>query len=336
MDFREFMKKDGEEEPVKNPVPPDVVDNLLGEHSERSQQFETLSQTAIQSVETLWKQAKQDEPLQLSAAVEIVKSMIQFISKGCSGLLFFKTNREVPYYYLNVVNVTWFSLLIAKELNYSEEKNLELGLAAFLHDIGMSKIDPDILVKKGKLSFDEYELIRQHTEKGKQLLSDSKELSEATLLGLFQEHERENGSGYPEGRRGNQVHEFAKIIGLSDVFEAMTHYRDYRDSVSANEAILEILTMKGRLFHQKYITSFINAFTFYPVGSYVQLNTNEVGRVIDVNRETPTRPIMELLIDKEGLAVVQPQFLNLNEKDLIFVKEALTEEKVRFALEGNA
>jgi hypothetical protein len=97
---------------------------------------------------------------------------------------------------------------------------------------------------------------------------------------------------------------------------------------------MQVLAMKGRLFLEKYIKCFLNVFTFYPVGSYVQLNTNEVGRVIQVNKKAPTRPIIQLIIDREGAPVSSPQSMNLTEKDLIFVRETLTEEKVRFALEG--
>lgn len=335
MDFRDFMKEKGGE--AKKPQETPTEKKIEAEHpaSNRLQAFEKIFQSTLSLVQKIWEQARQDQPIDYVQVIQCSENLAQFLLESHDGVRFFKKENEVPYFYVNVVNVALFSMMLGIELQFKEERLVELGVAALLHDVGMSKIDPAILTKKEKLSFDEYELIRQHPEQGKLILSSVEGVSESILQAVKQEHERENGSGYPEGVRGDQIHEYAKIIGLADVFEAMTHHRDYRDPISANEAIMEVLTMKGRLFNDKYIKCFINTFTFYPVGSYVQLNTNEVGRVIQVDKKSPTRPTVELLIDRDGMAVSAPQFLGLLDKDLIFVKEALTEEKVRFALEGN-
>ncbi len=331
MDFREFMKQEDPENKKKE-ASPEKSPAAMG-LSARHQEFEKLYQSTLELTQKIWKEGREGKPIDLASVKQAAEKWSHFLSKGQEGVTFFQSYK-VPYYYQNTVNVTLFSVLMGMELQYPQERLTELATAALLHDIGMSKIDPKILTKKEKLSFDEYELIRHHPGQGKEILSAVEGVSSAIVAAVSQEHERENGSGYPEGLRGNQIHEFAKIIGLADAFEGLTHPRDYREPISANEAIMQILAMKGRLFLEKYIKCFLNVFTFYPLGSYVQLNTNEVGRVVQVDKKAPTRPIIQLIIDREGVPVSSPQYMNLTEKDLIFVKETLTEEKVRFALEG--
>lgn len=331
-----MMKNWGEEGKEGSKSEGFKMSDAFKEKENQPSDFERLYTITIDKVMESWDCFRQNQQLKIQDLKNHVQAIADFLNKGQEGVRFFNSRESIPYYYLNVANVVWFSVLVGIELKFPSDKLIELGLTGILHDIGLSRIDSTILDKKEKLTFDEYELIRQHPEEGKKLLSQYKDLSINVINGVYQEHERENGSGYPEGLRGKQIHEFAKIVGLADVFEAMTHFRDYREPVSPNEAVMEILSMKGKLFDEKYIKALINIFTFYPMGSYVQLNTNEIGRVIRVSKSYPTRPEIEVLIDKEGVQVGKPYNVKLTEKNLIYVKEALTEEKVRYVLEGNS
>lgn len=331
MDFREMM---GESEESKDEAQGEQnqLGSFLEAHQKRLKEFELIHSNALDITKKNWEAVRLNQPVYYQDAIRVAKEMIQFLSNKTNGTSFFKKCSE-PYYILNVVNVAWFSILLGKELQFPGDKLLDLTIAALLHDIGMALIPPEILTKKEKLAYDEFQQIKNHPENAKKILSSMKEISETVLDGVVEEHERENGTGYPEGKQGNQIHEFAKIIGLSDVFEAMTHHREYREMVSPNKAILEIIAEKGKLFHDKYIKSFLNTFTFYPIGTFVHLNTNEIGEVIDINRKYPTRPIIKLLIDKTGHLFSKPQIMVLYKKNLIYVKETLTERDVERYLE---
>lgn len=295
--------------------------------------FEKVYLEALDQVSANWEAAAKGKPIFLKTISQIAENMADCLTEQKEGINIFKRVKEAAYYHLNVVNAAWTALSMGAELGYSKEKNVLLGVAALLHDIGMSKIPQAILNKKEKLSFDEYELVRQHPDEGKKIVSAIAGVSDEVVAGVYQEHERENGSGYPEGRRGAQIHEFAKIIGLADVFEAMTHPRPYRTVISPYEAIMELVEMKNRLFPDRLIKVFINQFTFYPVGSYVQLNTGEVGEVIKVLRNFPTRPTLQILVDKEGQPVKKPYFIKLAEENLVYVKETLTQERLQLVFE---
>lgn len=296
-------------------------------------QFEKIYLEALDAVIANWSAAQKGKPISLKDLTSLVEKMANFLTDQKEGINLFKKVKQTPYYYLNVVDVGWTALVMGMDLAYPREKLIDLGVAALLHDIGMCRISHEILVKKEKLTFEEYELLRQHPDEGKKIVSAIPGVSQDVVLGVYQEHERENGSGYPEGKRGPQIHEFAKIIGLADLFDAMTHFRDYRTAVTPYDAIMEMVETKNRLFPDRLIKVFINQFTFYPVGSYVQMNTSEVGLVVKISRNFPTRPTVQILIDKEGGPVAKPYYLKLVGETLIYVKETLTEEKVQMMLE---
>lgn len=295
--------------------------------------YEKIYLEVLDQVRSNWEAAAKGRPISFQAVCHMAEKMADCLAMIKEGFNIFKRVKEAAYYHLNVVNSAWIALAMGVELGYSREKNILLGAAALLHDIGMCKMSPAILNKKEKLSFEEYELVRQHPDEGKKIVSALAGVSDDVVAGVYQEHERENGSGYPEGRRGAQIHEFAKIIGLADVFDATTHPRPYRTAVSPYDSIMELVEMKNRLFPDRLIKVFINQFSFYPIGSYVQLNTGEVGEVIKTLRNFPTRPTLQILVDKEGQPVKKPYFIKLAEENLVYVKETLTQERLQLVFE---
>lgn len=143
------------------------------------------------------------------------------------------------YTYTHSVNVGLWAVSLAKTLyrdSWAHDLH-ELGAGFFLHDIGKVRIDPGIINKPGRLTYEEMEEMKRHPALGFRILSETRQLTEESKIIVLQHHERQDGLGYPKGLRGEQIHPYAKICAIADVFDALTSNRSYRQGSRPFEAL---------------------------------------------------------------------------------------------------
>jgi len=157
-----------------------------------------------------------------------------------------------PYTYGHTKRVAYLAQCLAKELGWDENRILGMRLAGQLHDIGKIGVPTDILVKSGPLSELEYKMIQAHVEKGYQLLKGVKSVFPLAEI-IYQHHERLDGSGYPQGLKGEEILEEARILAVCDVLEAMTHRRPYREAKGLEEALGELKKGAGIKYDKKIV-----------------------------------------------------------------------------------
>jgi HD-GYP domain-containing protein (c-di-GMP phosphodiesterase class II) len=213
------------------------------------------------------------------------------------------------------INTMILSLKVGQGMGFSKDKLFELGLSALFHDIGMFLVPDDILRKPDRLTQEESDAVRKHPEMGRDILSirggSYPWLSEV----VYQHHEREEGQGYPRGLRGDRIHEYAKILGIVDTYEAMTHNRPHRRAIS----VRELIESKNQQFAPRIIKVFLEQISLYPIGSYVKLNNKSLAKVIDTNDHQPLRPVVNVLFDSQGNRMKADQIVNLKDNSLLWV-----------------
>ena len=249
-------------------------------------------------------------------------------ANNVSEFLFLKAiqrKRFATWIVSHSVNVTIFSIKIGFGLKYKKVDLHQLALASLLHDVGMVKVPNRILFKHGKLSPAEFEIIRQHPIHGYEIVKHLKDDYPYLIDSVYQEQEREDGSGYPQGLKSDKISEFAKIIGVADVFEALIHGRAYREGFITYHAIQNMIETKSKLFSPKMIKSLISVVSMFPLGSLVELNTGEIGRVVAINKIRPVRPVVEISKDLEGRDLNPPIRINLEKEPLIYITKPITE-----------
>jgi HD-GYP domain-containing protein (c-di-GMP phosphodiesterase class II) len=220
------------------------------------------------------------------------------------------------------INVFICSVKIGMALGYHGHQLLELGIAALLHDIGMTKVPEEIIKKTNQLSNKELATIKKHPIYGHEIIMNlGKEYAWLAKV-VLQEHEREQGQGYPEGIKGDEIHEYAKIIGVADVYEALTHTRPHRREALPYEAIEEL----KELFSLKILKAFLTQLTMYPLGCNVKLNSNVIGRVIAINPDSPLQPVIEAVCDSKGRSSEPGQVINLSQEPFLHIVECLHQE----------
>ncbi|WP_162985720.1 HD-GYP domain-containing protein [Virgibacillus halodenitrificans] len=199
-----------------------------------------------------------------------------------------------PYVFKHSLNVAIYSIGIAQELRVVESLLFPLFKAALFHDIGKIFLSKDVINKNGRLTDEEYEHIQLHSLYGFKYLKLNGILSQSILLPVLQHHERLDGSGYPSRTKGEELHLFAKIIAVADVFDALSTDRCYRKALTPHEALLILKKDCGIKFNPEVIHAFSKAVIFYPKGLYVELSTGAIGYIKQYQRNSIEKPIVQV------------------------------------------
>ncbi len=267
---------------------------------------------------------KEADPFVLRGMVGDIESQIDLNSNLLLNLSHLKTYD--CYLFSHIVNVCALSVIIGRELKMSSDELKELGMAALLHDFGMTKIDPAIYNKESQLTPEQWQEIRKHPDYGCELLSGN-DFSPEVLQGIQQHHERINGSGYPNGLKGPEISQFGKIIAVADVYDACISPRKYRKRFTPYEA-LKTLLGDSHLFEIKILKAFIASMAIYPIGSFIRLNTGEIAKVIGINHGSPFRPEIRIYLDSSQQKLDESVRINL-------VDEEYTQTYIQETLEGS-
>lgn len=197
------------------------------------------------------------------------------------------------YTYRHNIGVAVLSILIGKWINVTAEQLSHLATAALLHDIGKVKIPDDILNKPGKLTDEEYELMKRHTIYGYEILQNTGNSSVVYASVAIQHHEREDGSGYPHKLKAEQMHPFSKIVAIADIFHAMTSKRVYRNPLPFYEVINQMHAERFGKLNPQLLHTFINKMMDSIVGKLVLLSDGREGRIKFIHPFHPASPLIE-------------------------------------------
>ncbi len=222
-------------------------------------------------------------------------------------------------------NVAIFSIKIGRGLNYDPEELTALAMAALCHEVGMSCVPPDVIEASGRYSRRQLAQIREHPEHARKVLSALGERYEWLTTAVAQEHERIRGDGYPQGLKGEDICEFAKIIGLADVFESLSHPRTFRKAFIAFDALREVIAMRDRFFPAAIIRALVSEVSVFPLESYVQLNTGETARVVRTSPDKLLRPAVVVEYDASGQKLKRPKLVDLALRPLLYVTKPMDE-----------
>lgn len=220
------------------------------------------------------------------------------------------------YTYQHSVNVIILSLVLGISLNMSRDKLFHLAMGAMLHDIGKVFVPKEILLKTGRLTDSEFAIIKEHPLRGYEYLKGHIDISALSRIIVLQHHEKIDGTGYPEGIKGNKIHEFAKIAAIADVYDALTSDRPYRRAMSPNEAIEYLMGGADRLFDFQMVSIFVKNIVPYPVGTLVKLSDGNIGVVEEVTERFPLRPRVRV-IKNENLGGTMDHIDLMKEKDVV-------------------
>jgi putative nucleotidyltransferase with HDIG domain len=224
-----------------------------------------------------------------------------------------------PSLYHHSVNVAVLATAVGMSLGYNRNQLMDLGVGAMLHDIGKVELPKELLQKKDRWNEAEQEIAKQHTMNGFNILRKQRDLSLLSAHVALQHHERLDGSGYPQGLKGKQIHEYAQIVGICDIYDSLTSPRPWRKRFMPQDALEYLLGAGGHLFEHHLINAFRKNIAVFPLGSTVVLNTGEVGVVCKVDPEYCHRPMVRILKDGRGNDLRLPYEVDLKTQLKLFI-----------------
>lgn len=282
----------------------------------------------------LFAKALSGSTVDLKPVVEVTNKAVDAIFNSPDSLACMVNIREKDEYLLeHSVAVSVYITIFAHHLKMSKEVVHHLSIGAFLHDIGKIKIPDEILNKPGKLTDEEFTIMKTHANHSIDIIKKTPGISKLSLEVAALHHEKLNGEGYPFQVPGKDIHKYGRMIAICDIFDALTANRCYKDGFSHNKAfsILKELVKCNHL-DGKLVDQFILCIGVFPIGSLVQLESKKLAVVEQRNNKDPLKPKVRSFYSVKLNQYLNTQDIDLTETDDFIVKEVRAEE---FSLDMN-
>ncbi len=241
-----------------------------------------------------------------------VNRMVQSVFKNQDALASLSRLKSCDdYTFTHSVNVCILSLALGRHLGLGESGLQDLGVGAILHDVGKMLVPQKILKKPGTLTEEEFSVMQRHTELGAEILAKNGEIPKTSLLVASHHHERYDGSGYLDKLSGDQIHIYARIAAVADVYDAMTSNRVYQKGMHPEAALRKMYRFRGVHFDGELVERLIKCLGIYPIGTFVELNTGEMAVVRMPNHLDPLKPKVLMLYDNSRRRLPRPLDVDL-------------------------
>lgn len=267
----------------------------LSNYKEKIKELTRGIDEASAQVEEIFQYVRRKDEIPIK---EVMSDIVPIIKKASEVphvyYLFKELQEKDDYTYRHNICVAVISAMLGRWLGYSDEQLREIELAGLFHDIGKTKVPLYLLHKQGKLTASEVEEMNKHTIYGYKLIKNTTYLSNPVALAALQHHERMDGRGYPFQLRQEQIHPYARIINVADVFHALSSERVYKKASPFYQVISHMNdTLHGR-FDPVTIITFLHKMTELLVGKSVQLSNGQVGTIVMNNQYRPLRSVIKM------------------------------------------
>jgi HD-GYP domain-containing protein (c-di-GMP phosphodiesterase class II) len=242
---------------------------------------------------------QQSGELNMELAEQVVAPVMNSVLRNPNAMTWLARMKSLDsYIYQHSVNSCVWGLAFGRHLGLDKQSIYEMGLGCMLFDVGKTQLSPLLLAKTSALTDAEMRVMQTHVEHGVAILRNTPGATERMINMVRSHHERFDGSGYPDGLKGNEIPTFAKIAGMVDCYDALVSHRPYAAQLSSYDAVREIYKWRGNLFQPEVVEQFMQVVGAFPTGSLVELNTGAVGVVISQNESRRLRPRLMLILDE--------------------------------------
>ena len=251
-------------------------------------------------------------------------------SLGRSPDLFWVANNPaappgVDYLAFHQARVAVTAIRIGANVGYDRRRLLSLGMAGCLIDVGLWQLPEALLRRLDALTGDELAAYRSHPRLSADAIRRWGPPDDTIAQAVLEHHEREQGQGFPQGLTGTAIEPDAKVLGLADTYTGLTLPPTARPRLRPHEAVREIVKSRHEAFPAALIKALLSEISVFPPGTVVRLNTEEIGRVVAVNRNHPLRPRVEIIADAKGHRLPASKIIDLSESPFIYITGPVTE-----------
>jgi putative nucleotidyltransferase with HDIG domain len=265
------------------------------------------------AVTSMFNEARMGNAIKISEAAPLVEEISQSITRNPEAFLnLVRLKTKDDYTYMHSVAVCALMIALGKQLGLAGGDLKEVGLAGLLHDVGKMMIPDEVLNKPGKLTDEEFEIIKGHPLKGWEILQGSPEITATALDVCLHHHERMDGKGYPDKLAGDKLTLFARMGTICDVYDALTSNRCYKNGWEPADTIRKMAEWKVGHFDERVFQAFVKTIGIYPSGALVRLKSGRLAIVLEQTEKSLLMPIVKVFFSTKSNEPILPEIIDLS------------------------
>ena len=268
--------------------------------------------TAKSAVVSMFQEVRMGQAISSEAAGELVDEISSSVLRNPGALISLARLKTADdYTYMHSVAVCALMVALANQLGLDEKQTRDAGMAGLLHDLGKALMPMEVLNKPGKLTDDEFRIIKSHPVEGHRLLVEGGSVGPVVLDVCLHHHEKIDGSGYPERLTAEQISQFAKMGAVCDVYDAITSNRPYKAGWDPAESIRKMTEWCDGHFDMRIFQAFVKSIGIYPVGSLVRLSSGRLGVVAEQSEKSLLTPRIKVFFSTKSMTYIPPELIDL-------------------------
>jgi putative nucleotidyltransferase with HDIG domain len=272
-----------------------------------------ICDTAKTAVVSMFQEVRMGKAIDAGMAAPLVEEISSSVLRNPGALISLSRLKTADdYTYMHSVAVCALMVAVARQLGLDETETREAGMAGLLHDLGKALMPIDVLNKPGKLTDDEFRIIKSHPVEGHRLLVEGGTVGNIPLDVCLHHHEKVDGSGYPDRFKGDQISLYAKMGAVCDVYDAITSNRPYKAGWDPAESIRKMTEWSSGHFDPKVFQAFVKSIGIYPIGSLVRLGSGRLGVVVDQSGKSLLTPKVKVFFSTKSNLRVPPEVIDLS------------------------
>lgn len=289
--------------------PPPIIKVSFAEELTRARK---IHNQATNAVKTVMRDIRLGKAIELEGVAQVVEDITESVLRNSGALVGLGGIKDKDEYtFLHSVSVCTLLVTFAQSLGMDREMIRLAGTGGLLHDTGKMKVPNEILNKPGRLTDEEFAIMRTHPEEGWLILKDIPGMEEIPLEITLHHHERIDGTGYPHKLPGDQISRMAQMAAVVDVYDAITSDRCYHKSMPAPEGLRKLWEWSKFHFNPELVQAFMRTVGIYPVGTLVKLESSRLGVVIEQNEASMLQPKVKVFFSLKSNTYIQPVLVDL-------------------------
>lgn len=266
---------------------------------------------ARQAVASMFAEARLGRTIDVEGCLPLVEEVTQSVQRNATAIVSLaRLKSRDDYTYMHSVATCALMVALARQMGHDEDACRAAGLAGLVHDVGKALMPTEVLLKPGRLSDAEMNVMRLHPERGHELMAAAHGVGEGALDVVLHHHERIDGRGYPHGLAGDAISRLARMGAVCDVYDAITSHRPYKAGWDPAESISRMASWKGH-FDQAVLSSFVHSLGIYPTGSVVRLSSGRLAVVVEQNPGMLLAPVVSVFYSTRAQMPVTPERIDL-------------------------
>jgi HD-GYP domain-containing protein (c-di-GMP phosphodiesterase class II) len=281
--------------------------------AEELQRAMQIRRQAATLVRTVMQDARLGKAIEVDQVSPVVQSITESILRNPGALLgLLRIKNKDDYTFLHSVSVCTLLVAFCRSRNLDDETIYQAGLGGLLHDTGKALVPDAILNKPGRLTEEEFAIVKKHPKDGYDILRRSPGIGAIPLDITLHHHERRDGSGYPDRQGADEISELAQMAAIVDVYDAITADRVYHKGIPAAEALRKMYEWSKFHFNPVFVQEFMRCVGIYPVGTLVLLESGRLGVVAEPHETNLLTPKVNVFFNTRSQTYIKPQALDLS------------------------